>query len=127
MIRAVYNGVEYAAARQINEEEVCLVSKDCKTLEIGFEEKRICEFVVYNKIVLRKELESFFERKVYAEYKGYPFVVLDENEKGEILIVNNFENLPICEKLGMKRIDKYVYEMWIPKKEAVITEKIREL
>ena len=82
--------------------------------------------IIYIKYVQKDEIEEIYDKKTYAVYEGYKFIVVDETEK-QILILTMNGDYQEWIRLGMECIDKGMYQKWINKNEAeieVLKEKI---
>ena len=115
---AVYMGKEYSAGK-VNGKLV-LRSGSLEDLEKGFElcEPFICggtkEKVVCLKYVNPSEVEDYYVLRTKALYAGYEFSVWQETDD-EIAIDAIGGDYRTWLDLGMKCVDKYVYEKWIKK------------
>ena len=86
----------------------------------GFvEKKEIGNNRIYIKYVQKDEIEEIYDKKTYAVYEGYKFIVVDETEK-QILILTMNGDYQEWIRLGMECIDKGMYQKWINKNEAEI-------
>ena len=115
---ALYKGKEYSAGIKENG-QIVLRSKDVKETENGFFEKVAGNERMYIKYVSRSEIEEVYDRRTIARYEGHDFEVIDETDK-EISIVAMAGDYRDWLNLGMKVIDKGVYQKWIPKEDAEI-------
>ncbi len=118
---AVYKGKEYTSG-EING-KLILRSGSLEDLEKGFE---LCEPFIYGvtkeKVVCRKyvdlsEVEDYYVLSTKAIYAGYEFWVWEETDD-EIVIEAMDGDYRTWLDLGMKRVDKYVYQKRIKKSEA---------
>lgn len=129
---AVYQGKKFTAGIDRNG-KVFLRSTDIEDLDNGFEK---CEpfkygkeekLVVCGKRVNRQEIEKYYRVYTVAYYCGFDFEVIDENEK-EVLILAADGDYHNWLDLGMKCIDKGLYQKWVNKSEVkmeVIEEPIK--
>ena len=121
---AIYNGKEYTSGG-MGEGKIILRSTDIGDVKNGFE---LCKpFYIKNeirdivclKILDKSEVDSYYRLRTKAIYQGYEFEVVEE--KGdEISIVTMVGDYRNWLNLGMKCIDRYVYQKWINKSEAEI-------
>ena len=91
---------------------------------IHFTKHDVMRHPLVSKIVER--YEEIYDKKTYAVYEGYKFIVVDETEK-QILILTMNGDYQEWIRLGMECIDKGMYQKWINKNEAeieVLKEKI---
>ena len=122
---AIYKGIEYSAGIK-KDGTVVLRSEDDASKKEGVVEKQIGNNRIYIKYVQRDEIEEIYDKKVYAVYEGYKFIVVGETEK-QILILTMNGDYQEWIYLGMECIDKGMYQKWINKSEAkieVLKEKI---
>lgn len=122
---AIYKGIEYSAGIK-KDGTVVLRSEDDASKKEGFVEKQIGKNRIYIKYVQRDEIEEIYDKKIYAVYEGYKFIVVDETEK-QILILTTNGNYQEWIHLGMECVDKGMYQKWINKSETkieVLKEKI---
>lgn len=116
---AIFKGKEYSAD-YIKGKGIVLRSEDEDDLERGFElytgynKKIVCI-----KFVEKKEISEFFKIKIKAMYAGFEFEVVEENNN-TISIVAMTGDYRNWLDIGMKCIDKGVYQKWIDKSEAEI-------
>ena len=121
---AIYLGKEYTSGRMANGKLV-LRSTDIRDVEKGFEPckpfriKRLEEEIVCMKYVDLSEVEDYYLLRTRALYRGYVFQVLEETED-QFSITSPTGDYRVWLSLGMKLIDKGVYQKWIPKEEAAI-------
>lgn len=116
---AIYHGKEYSAD-YIKNRGVVLRSPNIEDIAEGFE--------VYNgfnktiaciKFVDKKNLQEFYRLRTKAIYSGYEFEVVEEKDD-LVSIVAMTGDYRVWEKMGMRCIDKGVYQKWINKKEVEI-------
>ena len=122
---AIYKGIEYFAGIK-KDGRIVLRSEDDASKKEGFVEKEIGNNRIYIKYVQKDEIEEIYDKKTYAVYEGYKFIVVDETEK-QILILTMNGDYQEWIHLGMECIDKGMYQKWINKNEAeieVLKEKI---
>lgn len=121
---AVYLGKEYISGKN-KEGKLILRSTNLEDIKNGFvpcepfRYKNFSEQIVCLKFVNRSEVETYYKVSIKAKYAGYEFEVLEERDN-EISIVAMTGNYRDWINLGMKCIDKGVYQKWISKKEAEI-------
>ncbi|WP_455717613.1 hypothetical protein [Anaerosporobacter sp.] len=115
---AIYNGIEYSAGIKADGSIVLRSNNICDESK-GFFEKRIGNNSVYIKYVQRNEVEEIYDKRFWATYKGYKFEVVDENAE-QISIIIMVGDYSDWLQLGMKPIDKGVYQKWIDRDEAEI-------
>lgn len=122
---AIYKGNEYSAGIK-KDGRIVLRSEDPASRENGFVEKKIGNNRIYIKYVQKNEVEEMYDKKEYAVYEGYKFVVVEETEE-RILILTMNGDYHEWIRLGMECVDKGVYQKWINKNEAeieILKEKI---
>ena len=112
-IYAIYKGKEYEVGA-MNSDIVSLRSYDPSDVSDGFS---LYKGVVYIKRVHRSELEEIYRISTYAEYKGIKFQVIKE-DGDKILLSNLIGDYRVFESLGMKMVDKGVYEKWVDKSDV---------
>jgi hypothetical protein len=80
--------------------------------------------IVYVKRVQKSELEEVYRISTFADYKGIKLRAMKE-DRGKILLVGIVGDYRIFESLGMKMVDKGVYEKWVDKSDvtAIYEEK----
>ena len=115
---AIYKGIEYSAGIK-KDGRIVLWSEDDASKKEGFVEKEIGNNRIYIKYVQKDEIEEIYDKKTYAVYEGYKFIVVDETEK-QILILTMNGDYQEWIRLGMECIDKGMYQKWINKNEAEI-------
>lgn len=121
-IFATYKGKEYSAAMDKNG-SVILRSNTLDDLSNGFK-----QYDGYNKSIAcikyvnKFEIEDYYKVSTIAVYKGFSFEVVDTKEDliSIVAIGGDYRNWL---NLGMKCIDKGMYQKWIKKNEATIVEK----
>ena len=121
---AIYMGKEYISGRT-REGKIILRSTDIEDIKNGFEP---CNpFILGNstneivclKLVNRSEVEDYYELKTKVIYSGFSFDAIEENDD-DISIVTMTGDYRDWLNLGMKCIDKGIYQKWIKKDEAEI-------
>lgn len=123
-IYAIYHGKEYTSGKS-QDGRYILRSTDRNDLRDGFHEcepfrfRKSKDLVVCYKYVEYSELEEYYSIRTIANYKGFKFEVVDE-DKNRISIVTMVGNYREWERLGMKCIDRGIYQKWIDKSEAEI-------
>ena len=121
---AVYMGKEYISGKN-KEGKIILRSADIKDVENGFElcepfTFKMCkEEIVCLKFVSRSDVEDYYKLRTIAIYAGFTFDVVEERDD-KISIVAMKGDYRDWINLGMKCIDKGVYQKWINKEEAEI-------
>ncbi|WP_313636996.1 hypothetical protein [Paenibacillus sp.] len=115
-IYAIYNGTEYEAG-VINDQEVVLRSDDPAVLNRGFV---LYKGIKYIKKVKRTELTDIYKKYYQATYQNYQFVVTEDSGDKLLIIATNMD-YKICEQLGMKMVDRGVYQKWIQKTEVELS------
>ena len=126
---AIYLGKEYTSGKN-KEGKLILRSTNIKDVENGFEPckpfryKNCKEEIVCLKFVSRSEVEDYYRLRTNAIYMGFTFEVVEEKDD-KISIVTMTGDYREWLNLGMKCIDKGVYQNWINKDEAKL-EIIRE-
>lgn len=75
--------------------------------------------IVGIKFVEETEVTEFYRARTVAIHKGYEFEVVEE-KNNEISIAAMTGDYRVWEEMGMKCIDKGVYQKWITKDEAEI-------
>ena len=121
---AIYKGKEYSAWKN-NQEKIVLRSTDIDEVKEGFEPcepfiiNDVEEPIVCRKIVEKAEVEEYYRIRTIAIYKGFKFQVIDEKDE-EISIVSMIGDYRMWKSMGLKIIDKGVYQKWIKKSEAEI-------
>lgn len=130
-IVALYKEKEYPSGKN-KDGKYILRSSNIQDISLGFQK---CEPFVYKnkkdpivcfKIVEKSELDALYRVRIFAEYKGYSFEVVDK-ENGKLSIVTMVGDYHVWEELDMKCIDKGVYQKWIDESEAVVTEEKEQL
>ena len=114
---AIYNGKEYSADF-IEGEGIMLRSQDAKDIENGFENYQgYNKKILYIKIVDRNEVSEFYNESTYAIYKGFKFEAIDEKDNmvSIVAMTGDYRNWL---SLGMKCIDKGVYQKWVQNSEV---------
>lgn len=120
----VYLGNEYTSGKMGNGKLV-LRSTNLDDVEKGFEPcepfvyKNCKEEIVCLKYVERSEVEDYYRLRTKALYSGFEFWV-DEEKDDKISIVAMLGNYRDWLNLGMRCVDKGVYQKWIDKDEAEI-------
>ena len=121
---AIYLGKEYSAG-ETQEGKIVLRSTDIEDVKNGFEPckpfniKYIEDKIVCMKFVNSSEITEYFRIRTNAIYKGFEFQV-DEETEDMLSIVAMGGDCRGWKRLGMKCIEKYVYQKWINKNEAEI-------
>ena len=72
---------------------------------------------MYIKRVHRSELEEIYSITTYAEYEGIKFQAIKE-DGDKILLSGVIGDYRVFESLGMKMVDKGVYEKWVDKSDV---------
>lgn len=128
---ATYQGKEYMAEKLWNG-EFRIRSTDENDLQNGFQTNSLLMTGIntgpgmYIKKVKSNEIEEFYSLKTYANYLGYKFQVLSE-KNNQLSIVTIGGDYREWERLGMNKIDKLTYRMWIDKEQAEVFVEKTEL
>ena len=121
---AIYLGKEYSAGK-IEKGKIVLRSTDIEDVKNGFEPckpfniRYVEDKIVCMKFVNSSEITEYYIIRTKAIYKGFEFRVMDETED-KLSIVTMIGDSREWKRLGMKCIEKYVYQKWINKNEAEI-------
>jgi hypothetical protein len=120
-VYAVYKGKEYEAGRSVESNVIVLRSYNPNDVSKGFS---LYKGIVYVKRVQKSELEEVYRITTYAEYKGIKFQAIKE-DGDKILLSGVIGDYRVFESLGMKMVDKGVYEKWVDKSDvtAIYEEK----
>ena len=118
-IFAIYKGKEYQAGMRADG-SVILRSTDEKDINDGFiNNTGINKSVKCYKYVLKSELDEIYRKNIKAEYNGYEFSVIDQND--DMLLISTMTgNYKVWLQLGMESVDKGVYQKWVDKKHLII-------
>lgn len=118
-IFAIYKGKEYQAGMRADG-SVILRSNDEKDINDGFiNNTGINKSVKCYKYVLKSELDEIYRKNIKAEYNGYEFSVIDQND--DMLLISTMTgNYKVWLQLGMESVDKGVYQKWVDKKHLII-------
>lgn len=117
---AVYNNKTYSADF-IKGKGIVLCSEDIRDIDNnGFQ-----KYDGYNKeiaaikFVNKREISEFYQLNAIAVYSGYEFKVLEEKDDmvSIVAMTGDYRNWL---NLGMKCIDKGVYQKWLSKEEVEI-------
>lgn len=129
---AIYLGKEYSAG-ETQEGKIVLRSTDIEDVKNGFEPckpfniRYVEDKIVCMKYVNSSEITEYYILRTMAIYKGFEFIV-DEETEDMLSIVAMGGDCRGWKRLGMKCIEKYVYQKWINKNEAeikIVKEKIK--
>ena len=129
---AIYLGREYSAG-ETQEGKIVLRSTDIEDVKNGFEPckpfniRYVEDKIVCIKFVNSSEITEYYILRTMAIYKGFEFIV-DEETEDMLSIVAMGGDCRGWKRLGMKCIEKYVYQKWINKNEAeikIVKEKIK--
>ena len=129
---AIYLGKEYSAGK-IEKGKIVLRSTDIEDVKNGFEPckpfniRYVEDKIVCMKYVNSSEITEYYILRTMAIYKGFEFIV-DEETEDMLSIVAMGGDCRGWKRLGMKCIEKYVYQKWINKNEAeikIVKEKIK--
>ena len=121
---AIYLGREYSAG-ETQEGKIVLRSTDIEDVKNGFEPckpfniRYVEDKIVCMKYVNSSEITEYYILRTMAIYKGFEFIV-DEETEDMLSIVAMGGDSREWKRLGMKCIEKYVYQKWINKNEAEI-------
>ena len=118
-IFAIYKGKEYQAGMRADG-SVILRSNDEKDINDGFiNNTGINKSVKCYKYVLKSELDEIYRKNIKAEYNGYEFSVIDQND--DMLLISTMTgNYKVWLQRGMESVDKGVYQKWVDKKHLII-------
>ena len=118
-IFAIYKGKEYQAGMRADG-SVIVRSNDEKDINDGFiNNTGINKSVKCYKYVLKSELDEIYRKNIKAEYNGYEFSVIDQND--DMLLISTMTgNYKVWLQLGMESVDKGVYQKWVDKKHLII-------
>ena len=121
---AIYLGKEYSAG-EIEKGKIVLRSTDIEDVKNGFEPckpfniRYVEDKIVCMKYVNSSEITEYYILRTMAIYKGFEFQV-DEETEDMLSIVAMGGDCSGWKRLGMKCIERYVYQKWINKNEAEI-------
>ena len=121
---AIYLGKEYSAG-ETQEGKIVLRSTDIEDVKNGFEPckpfniKYIQDKIVCFKYVNSSEITEYYIIRSMAIYKGFEFEVVEETED-KLSIVAMGGDYREWVRLGMKFVERFVYQKWIKKNEAEI-------
>lgn len=117
---AVYNNKIYSADF-IKGKGIVLRSKDRSDIDYNDFQKYdgYNKEIVAIKFVDKNELSEFYQLNIKAVYSGYQFEIVEEKDS-MLSIVAMTGNYMDWINLGMKCIDKGVYQKWISKDDAEI-------
>ena len=121
---AIYLGKEYSAGK-IEKGKIVLRSTDIEDVKNGFEPckpfniRYVEDKIVFMKYVNSSEITEYYILRTMAIYKGFEFEIVEETEY-KFSIVTMIGDSREWKRLGMKCIEKYVYQKWINKNEAEI-------
>lgn len=115
---AVYNKKVYSAD-YVKGKGMLLRSNDVKDISCnGFQRyDGYNKSIVAIKFVDRSEISEFYKIDIIAIYQGYKFEVMEEKEN-RVSIVTMTGDYRVWLKLGMKCIDKGVYQKWVNRDEV---------
>ena len=121
---AIYLGKEYSAG-EIEKGKIVLRSTDIEDVKNGFEPckpfniRYVEDKIVCMKFVNSSEITEYYIIRTKAIYKGFEFRVMDETED-KLSIVAMGGDYREWVRLGMKFVERFVYQKWINKNEAEI-------
>ena len=121
---AIYLGKEYSAGK-IEKGKIVLRSTDIEDVKNGFEPckpfniRYVEDKIVCMKYVNSSEITEYYILRTMAIYKGFEFEIVEETED-KLSIVTMIGDCREWKRLGMKCIERYVYQKWINKNEAEI-------
>ena len=121
---AIYLGKEYSAGK-IEKGKIVLRSTDIEDVKNGFEPckpfniRYVEDKIVCMKFVNSSEITEYYIIRTKAIYKGFEFRVMDETED-KLSIVAMGGDYREWVRLGMKFVERFVYQKWINKNEAEI-------
>ena len=119
---AIYLGKEYSAGK-IEKGKIVLRSTDIEDVKNGFEPckpfniRYVEDKIVCMKFVNSSEITEYYIIRTKAIYKGFEFRVMDETED-KLSIVAMGGDYREWVRLGMKFVERFVYQKWINKNEA---------
>ena len=121
---AIYLGKEYSAG-EIEKGKIVLRSTDIEDVKNGFEPckpfniRYVEDKIVCMKFVNSSEITEYYIIRTKAIYKGFEFRVMDETED-KLSIVAMGGDYREWVRLGMKFVERFVYQKWINKNEAEV-------
>ena len=121
---AIYLGKEYSAG-EIEKGKIVLRSTDIEDVKNGFEPckpfniRYVEDKIVCIKFVNSSEITEYYILRTMAIYKGFEFEVVEETED-KLSIVTMIGDYREWVRLGMKFVERFVYQKWINKNEAEI-------
>lgn len=121
---AIYGGKEYSAEKN-RDGKMLLRSTNISDVENGFEACKPFEFrnckekIVCLKIVSCSDIEDYYKVKTKVSYAGFMFDAIREKDD-RFLIVAMTGDYREWLNLGMKCVDKGVYQKWVNKDEVKI-------
>ena len=121
---AIYLGKEYSAG-ETQEGKIVLRSTDIEYVKNGFEPckpfniRYVEDKIVCMKFVNSSEITEYYILRTMVIYKGFDFEIVEETED-KLSIVTMIGDCREWKRLGMKCIERYVYQKWINKNEAEI-------
>lgn len=116
---AIYEEQEYSAD-YIKGKGVVLRSYDERDLNNGFQRYNgYNKDIICIKFVEKTQVSKFYRARTIVVYKGYEFEAVEEKDN-MISIVTMVGDYKEWIRLGMKCIDKGVYQKWINKEEVEI-------
>ena len=121
---AIYLGKEYSAG-EIEKGKIVLRSTDIEDVKNGFEPckpfniRYVEEKIVCMKFVNSSEITEYYIIRTKAIYKGFEFEVVEETED-KLSIVAMGGDYREWVRLGMKFVERFVYQKWINKNEAEV-------
>ena len=121
---AIYLGKEYSAG-EIEKGKIVLRSTDIEDVKNGFEPckpfniRYVEDKIVCIKFVNSSEITEYYILRTMAIYNGFEFEVVEETED-KLSIVAMGGDYREWVRLGMKFVERFVYQKWINKNEAEI-------
>jgi hypothetical protein len=107
---AIFQGKEFRLIElETNNFQLQSVTKPDASL--GFRKSRSG---TYLRPVSKEELESFYRIYTCAQYRGWEFGVMEE-DNGKLLLTGGEDR--VCRTFGFEWVDRGVWEKWVPKSE----------
>ncbi len=111
-IWALYNGKEFEIIEHGNNSYE-LFTKDSSMRNFGFVLDNTGH---YCKHVMRDEIQSAYEIRYFARYRGKEFPVFQE-EENKVLIGSGGHGPDIIKDYSFVQVDRFEYEKWVAKNE----------
>lgn len=87
----------------------------------GFDEVRTDRYV---RVIPWEGIDALFYRRSVCEWRGEPFIVLDRDESGTLLLEYIGAQQPVVQRLGLDRLERGVFRAQLP--EADVTRLAEE-